>query len=58
MNIGIREENNVQKEEIRDNEARRQTTWNTEYPNETQDLQLLILYVYMVIENLSVKTLI
>lgn len=26
--------------------------------NETQDLQPLILYVYMVIENLSVKTLI
>lgn len=58
MNIGIWEENNVQKEEIRDNEARRQTTWNTEYPNETQDLQPLILYVYMVVENLSVKTLI
>lgn len=58
MNIGIWEENNVQKEEIRDNGARRQTTWNTEYLNETQDLQILILYVYMVIENLSLKTLI
>lgn len=46
------------KKEIRDYEARRQTTWNTEYLNETQDLQPLILYVYMVIENLSVKTLI